>query len=78
MKNINDLVITEYVKLNTFKRHVLAKAEDNKGDFAMDHGVVTVICVALGAIILGLLILYFKGDFATNIKSKISNFFSQS
>jgi len=78
MKKLNDLIITKYIKLNAFKRHVFAKAEDNKGDFAMDHGVVTVICVALGAIILALLIAYFKGAFSTNITSKISDFFSQS
>jgi hypothetical protein len=76
-KMLDKQLIATYVKLHSFGHQAKVKLAEDKGDFAMDHGVVTVICVALGAILLALLIAYFKGAFSSNITSKINDFFSQ-
>lgn len=78
MKRINEIYFTASIKLDSFLRKARNKLTENNGQFAMDNGVVIVICVALGAILLTLLIAYFKGEFATNVKNNISDFFSQS
>lgn len=78
MKKLNDLTIAASLKLNSMKQKIKCKLNDDKGKFAMDNGVAMVIIVAIAAVLLGLLIAYFKGDFATGIKSNIANLFSQS
>lgn len=78
MKNLNNLCISTSLKLNGLKDKVKSKLKDNKGQFAIDNGVVMVIVVALGAVALTVLIAYFKGEFSTNLKGNINNLFSQS
>ncbi|MEA4894086.1 MAG: hypothetical protein VB064_02360 [Oscillospiraceae bacterium] len=78
MKKLQDISITAAVKLQSFGNRLRSKLKDDSGTAAMDNGVIIVIVVALGGIVLALLIAYFKGDFADNLKSKIGDFFSQS
>ncbi len=78
MKKLDNLAISSAIKLNCVKQRIKRKLCENKGQFAMDNAVAMVIIVALAAVLLVLLIDYFKGDLATNIKSNISDLFSQS
>ncbi len=78
MKKLNELAIAASFKLNSMKQRVRSKLKDDKGQFAMDNGVAMVIIVAVAAVLLALLIAYFKGDFSTGIKNNINNLFSQS
>ncbi len=78
MKKFNDLSTKAAIKIDSVKRRISRKLEDNKGQFAMDNGIAIVIAVALGAVLLTVMILYFKGEFSDGIKSNINNLFSQS
>lgn len=78
MKKLNNFCISASLKLNGLKDRVKSKLKEDKGQFAIDNGVAMVIIVAVGAVVLGLLLFYFKGEFANNLKSNISNMFSQS
>lgn len=78
MKRINDIYFTASIKLDSFLRKARNKLTENNGQFAMDNGVAMVIIVAVAAVLLALLIAYFKGEFATNVKNNISDLFGQS
>ena len=58
-------------KINKF----MQKLQEKKGDFVMDHAMVIIIVLVLGAITLTVMSGYIENDFFDIIKKKINEMF---
>lgn len=52
------------------------KLEETRGDFVLDHAMVFVIILVIGAIVIAVISNYIQNDFVNLIKEKITAFFN--
>ena len=65
-----------YLRANKLSGHMKAKLLSNDGQFVVDHAVVFVIIIVLGALALTLLKGFIETDMAPVLKEKIMAFFN--
>lgn len=78
MKNLNRYLLPLSVRTDLALRAVRNKLKEQRGDFVIDHAAVFIIILVLAGVALTLLLGYFKTDFFTALKEKISAIFSMS
>lgn len=62
--------------LKEAKNKLYLKLREKQGDFVVNHGVVFIIIIILGAIVISVLSSYIETDFSNMIKTKIEDFFN--
>lgn len=72
MNKLNMAMINLQVAVNDIKERI----KEERGDFILDHAMVFVIILVVGAIVLVALKNYISNDFTNLVKSKIDEFFN--
>ena len=72
-KTINNL----FTRSKLATRSAKEKLQDTSGDFVLDHAMVFVIILVVGAVVITALVNYIENDFTDLIKSQINAFFNR-
>lgn len=78
MKNLYRSLLALSVRSDLALRGACRKLKEKRGDFVMDHAAVFLIILVVAGVVLGLLLTYFRTDFADALKTKINQLFAMS
>ncbi len=77
LKNTMNAAMTKaYIRARLYAARMKDTLKDESGQFVMDHAVVFVIIIVLGALALLLLKNFLNNDMAPTLKNKIMEFFN--